>query len=200
LSGLLATAAGAKLCAEVRLHARLNLLAMILALCLAPAMICAGESAHDQERRLAQELVAAMKIEEQFLQKVEARILARCHVDGCDQDLRQCLLKPPDLEYLRSRLETIATREFSPEDLREGIAYFRTETGLKHLDILRAEQGLGGSETLFNQEARTRAGILAFLDTRVGYLLITRSVLTSEASSGVDREARSAFWRCKPEK
>jgi hypothetical protein len=165
----------------------------------APVAALAVDPAWQARSELARELIAVTKVDEQAVQKVEKLILARCQVEECDADLRECLMKI-DKDYFTRFLEVDFRNELTVEETRQAIAYFRTETGLKHLDILRAEQGLGGSDTLFNQSAGTRAGILAFLDTRVGYLLITRSVLTNSASQWIGGKAREAFWRCRPEK
>jgi hypothetical protein len=148
---------------------------------------------------LAQELIAVTKVDEQAAQKVEKLILARCQVEKCDADLRECLMKI-DKHFFTLFLQSDFRDELTAEETRQSIAYFRTETGQKHLDILRAEQGLGGSDTLFNQSAETRAGMLAFLDTRAGYLLITRSLLTNSSNQWIGGKAREAFWRCQPGK
>ena len=178
---------------------RRNVLLLGWALGCAPAAGWAVDPAWELSHQLARELIAVMKIDEQAVQKVERLILARCRVEDCDADERQCLMKL-DKDYFTTFIESDAVKEFTADEMKEAIRYFRSETGLKHLDILRAEQGLGGSDTLFNQSAETRAGILAFLDTRVGYLLITRSVLTNNANQRVAGRAIDAFWRCVPGK
>jgi hypothetical protein len=167
--------------------------------CMAPMAAWSVDPARDVARELAWELVGLMHLEEQAQQKVERQILARCRVEKCDADLRQCLMKPDDSYYMEYVVSE-AVQELTPDEMRQAIAYFRTESGLKHLDILRAEQGLGGSDTLFSQDDATRARILAFLDTRAGYLVITRSVLLNSVTTYMNRMAAMAFWRCQPGK
>jgi hypothetical protein len=151
----------------------------------------------DDATSLAAELVATMKIDEQASQKVENEILAWCHANKCDADLRRCLMKF-DREEITEDLEDAASSALTPDEMKAAIAYFRTETGLKHLDVLRAERGLGGDATLFNQSPEDRARMLGFLDTRAGYLIITRQVLTSQTDRWTTARARWAIWRCKP--
>lgn len=178
-----------------------TVLGLLLGLLLGLAPV-AGWTVDPEWRRtqaLARELIDRMKLDEQAVQKVERLILARCHSQTCDADQRQCLLKIDREEFAQDFAHT-AEKELTPEEMRQAIAYFRTEAGLHHLEILRAEQGLGGQETLFNQSSQTRARILAFLDTRAGYLLITRSVLNARGSQLVRMKADLQFWRCFPQK
>jgi hypothetical protein len=181
------------------MHTQRLQVALALLLCLAPLASRAVDPEWDRTRALARELVSLMKLDEQAVQKTEALILARCRRESCDADLRQCLMKS-DREYFAEDFAREARNALSPEEMQQAIDYFRTEAGLRHLDILRAEQGLGGGETLFNQSDETRRRILAFLDTRAGYLLITRSVLTLNSSQLVGWQADDAFWRCQPRK
>lgn len=169
---------------------------VVCALC-AVARCLAADPPDKLEEVLARELVATMKIDEQANQKVEKRILDRCRAEKCDADLRQCLMKF-DRQDVTEDLESDAVKELTADEMRDAIAYFRSEAGLKHLDILRAEQGLGGEDTIFNQTPGTRARMLAFLDTRAGYLVITRGVLTNRINSWTESRAWMSFWRCKP--
>src|SRR5687768_9174942 len=137
----------AKLGAEVGMKARRSPGVLWLAFGFAPFTAWAIDPAYQRLHELAGELIAVMKLDEQFEQKVEQRILARCNAEKCDADQRRCLMKI-DREFFRDVLESEARGELTPEEMAEAIAYFRTEAGLKHLDILRAEQGLGGSQTL----------------------------------------------------
>jgi hypothetical protein len=164
---------------------------------LAPMLASAADPPWKISRDLARELIETTRVDAQAVQKVEAQILARCQIEECDADLRSCLMKI-DREYFSSLLEHEFEQALTADEMRQAIAHFRTETGLKHLEILRAEQGLGGKETLFSQTPEVRAAILAFLDTRAGYLLITRGVLRQSADARVDGQARAAFWRCRP--
>lgn len=157
----------------------------------------AAEPSDIDEDALASELIATMKIDEQAMQLVENRLLAWCRDEKCDADLRQCVLKF-DREEITAFMVSDARSELTPDELRQAIAYFRTETGLRHLDILRAERGLGGDATLFNQTPEDRARMLAFLDTRTGYLIFTRHVLTNESDRAMEGRAFWAIWRCKP--
>jgi hypothetical protein len=191
-------AARAKLRVEVDMQVGRSLL-VGWALGCAPVAGWAVDPEWQLRSELARELIVITKVDEQAAQKVEKLILARCQVEKCDGDLRECLMKI-DRDYLTLLQESAFKDELTAEETRQAIAYFRTETGQKHLDILRAEQGLGGSDTLFNQSPETRAGILAFLDTRVGYLLFTRSVLTNTTQRWIGGQAREAFWRCQPKK
>jgi hypothetical protein len=166
-----------------------------LGICIPP---CLGADPHyEMERALARELIATMKLEEQALQKAEARILAHCRHKKCDADLRQCLMKI-DRQYFVDFTVSDVTRELTVTEMREGIAYFKSEPGLKHLDVLRAEQGLGGNDTIFNQTPEIRARMLAFLDTRAGYLLITRAVLRDGVNKMATTQFYEAFDRCLP--
>lgn len=157
----------------------------------------AADPQYDLKQALARELISVMKLDEQAIQKVEKRILDRCRAEHCDADLRQCLMKF-DRQLITLYLESDVVKELRPDEMRDAIAYFRSETGLKHLDILRAEQGLGGDQTLFNQTPETRARMIAFLDTRAGYLVITRGVLTNRANAMTNSRASMSFWRCQP--
>jgi hypothetical protein len=155
----------------------------------------AADAQSELEERLARELVSVMKLEDQAVQKVEGRILAQCRREKCDADMRQCLMKIDRRDFVGS-VGRALRRELTTDEVTQAIAYFKTEAGLKHLDILRAEQGLGGSDNVFNQAPAIRAGILAFLDTRAGYLLITRSVLSDGVNGWVTGQFFEAFYRC----
>ncbi len=157
----------------------------------------AADPQYELENSLAGDLLAIMKVEDQAVQKVERRILARCREEKCDADMRQCLMKI-DRQDFSAFVGSDLRHELTADEMKQAIAYFKTEAGLKHLDILRAEQGLGGTDTVFNQTPEIRARILAFLDTRAGYLLITRSVLADGIGNWVRGQYHEAQWRCKP--
>lgn len=157
----------------------------------------AADSQRDLRRDVARDLIATMKLDEQAAQKAEAAVLAWCRAKECDADMRRCVLKF-DREEITRNLVVDAENALTVDEMREAIAYFRTETGLKHLDVLRAEQGLGGDATFSNQAPGDRARMLAFLDTRAGYLIITRSVLTSGSYRWAAMRAELAGMRCIP--
>ena len=90
--------------AEVDMNARRSRSFVGLVFCFAPVAAWAVDPAYQRLEDLSRELIAVMKLDEQLVQKVESRILARCQDEKCDADLRQCLMKI-DREYFRERLE-----------------------------------------------------------------------------------------------
>jgi hypothetical protein len=166
-----------------------------LGMCVPPCL--GADPRYELEQALARELIATMNLEDQAVQKAEARILAHCRQIKCDADLRQCLMKI-DREYFVTFTVSNVSHELTVTEMKEAIAYFRSEPGLKHLDVLRAEQGLGGHDTIFNQTPAIRARMLTFLDTRAGYLLITRAVLRDGVNKMASMQFYEAFDRCMP--
>jgi hypothetical protein len=154
----------------------------------------AGESPRD----LARELVRVMKVDGQAEQMVEQLILSRCRAEDCDNERRSCMLKF-DHEAYTDSLMWIARRELTTAEMKAGIEYFRSEVGMKHRQIMRAEKGLS-TASLSDQRPEDRVRMLAFLDTPEGYRLVTRAVLTntSEVVDWIARQARMAFADCKP--
>ena len=167
------------------------------------ASIGIGVTAHSDQlnqshAELARELISVMKADEQLEQLVERAILVRCQAAKCDEDLRECLLKP-DLLISKLGMERAASSELSADELRASITYFKSEAGQRHLDILRGEKGLSRAVSLAEQTSETRERIVAFLGTHAGYLLVTRSILWSDID---DRQIRSiadyTYWNCGP--
>jgi hypothetical protein len=152
--------------------------------------------AKDHPRQQAAELIRAMRADRLAAERVELMLLDRCKAEGCDADHRACLRKPhPEdfVEHFSSRL----ARELSAEELRAALDYFESEVGDKHIGVLRGEVGLS-RETLFNQQPEDRARMLAWLDTKPGYLLMTRGFLTrtSEINNWIAVRARRAWSEC----
>jgi hypothetical protein len=165
-----------------------------LVLGIAPTSSQADEARH----ALAEELVRTMKADEQASQRIERIIIARCREEQCDDELRLCLFKI-DHNELMLYLVSFAERELTPEEMKAAIAYFRSEIGEKHRQVMRAEVGLSKA-TLYDQTSEARAAMLAFLDTPAGYRLVTRALLTNtdKVSGMVLNHAGRAFSRCKP--
>jgi hypothetical protein len=138
-----------------------------------------------------------MKVDAQAEQLVERQVLSRCRPDDCDNERRACMLKFDHADFTYT-LAAIARRELTPAEMKMGIDYFRSEVGMKHRQIMRAEKGLS-TASLSGQTLEDRARMLAFLDTSVGYRLVTRAVLTntSEVNEWNAWRARLAFADCK---
>jgi hypothetical protein len=168
----------------------------IVILSLAAAVVSARDS--DDRARLARELVDVMRLAEQAEELIEKQILARCHREKCDNEAMTCMLKLDREELVRHFLN-IAKMELTIEELRAAVGYFRTEVGEKHRQILRAERGLART-SLAEQSPEDRQIMLAFLDTRAGYLLFTRAVLTntSQVNALIRRTAFLAWDDCLP--
>ena len=162
------------------------------------AIASTSSQAEESRRELAEELIRAMKADEQAMELAEKQILSRCRYEKCDDELRQCLFKFDRYEFM-STLLSIAERELTPAEMKAGITYFRTEIGEKHRQVLRAEQGLAKA-SLSDQIPEERAAMLAFLDTPAGYLLVTRALLTNsdKVRGMILNESGRAFDRCRP--
>jgi hypothetical protein len=150
----------------------------------------------DDSRQLAAELIRAMRADRLAAERVEVMLLDRCKEAGCDADHRQCLKKPhPEdfVEYFSGRL----ARELSDAEMLTALQYFESEVGDKHIAVLRGEVGQS-RETLFNQQPQDRARMLAWLDTRPGYVLVTRGFLTrtSEINNWIGMRVRRAWFDC----
>jgi hypothetical protein len=154
----------------------------------------AAESRHQP----AENLVRAMKADEQAWQLVEKTILALCRPEKCSREEQQCLFKI-DPDYFMDRLVYLAEHEMTPEEMEAGAAYFRSEIGMKHREIMRAAQGLAKA-SLNDQAPDVRAAMLAFLGTPAGYRLVTRALLTNsfEVNKMIESQAYRAFYDCKP--
>jgi hypothetical protein len=156
--------------------------------------------ARDSRHKPAEDLIHAMKADEQAWQLVEKQILVLCQPKKCSREEQQCLFKI-DADYFLDRLVSLAERELTPAEMEAGATYFRSEIGMKHREVMRAEQGLAKA-TLNDQAPDVRAAMLAFLDTSAGYRLVTRALLTNsvEVNKLITLRARITFYDCKPGK
>ena len=167
-------------------------------LCLVLSVVPTVSQADESRHALAEELVRAMKGDEQAAQRIEKIIIDQCHEEHCDDEARQCLFKI-DRNELLSDLTYFAERELTPGEMAAATAYFRSEIGEKHRQVMRAELGLSKA-TLYDQAPEVRAAMLAFLDTSAGYRLVTRALLTNtdKVNGMIRNQAGRAFHRCKP--
>jgi hypothetical protein len=87
----------------------------------------------------------------------------------------------------------------TPAEMNAAINYFRSETGEKHRQVMRAELGLAKA-SLSDQTPEARSAMFAFLDTPAGYRLVTRALLTNalEIRGLIRMQASRAFARCLP--
>lgn len=167
-------------------------------LCLILGVAPTSSQADESRHALAEELVRTMKADEQAAERIEKIIIARCREEQCDDELRLCLFKI-DRNELLSDLAYFAERELTPEEMTAATAYFRSDIGEKHRQVMRGEVGLSKA-TLYDQAPEARAAMLAFLDTPAGYRLVTRALLTNtdKVSGMIRNQAGRAFRRCKP--
>ena len=154
--------------------------------------------ANDSRHLAAVNLIHAMRADEQAAQLVERYVRDACRDSECKVDLTKCVAAI-DREGITDRLVRLANRELTPSEIEAGTTYFRSEIGIRHLEVLRATRGLGKA-TLNDQKPEVRTAMLAFLDTSAGYRLVTRSLLTNstEVNQMMNRERRRVFLECRP--
>jgi len=146
----------------------------------------------------AEELIRAMRADELIAQLVERSVRSQCEFKRCEVDLNVCLTNLDRTEII-STLVRIARRELTPAEMKAAIAYFQSEVGSRHLEVIRASKNIGEG-SLNDQKPDTRAAMLAFLDTPAGYRLVTRGMLTNseEANWLVLRNAGRVLELCRP--
>jgi hypothetical protein len=88
---------------------------------------------------------------------------------------------------LTEELARIAEHELTEAEMRDGIAYLRSDVGRKHLVLLRAVEEHRVNKPI--PDAAERASMEAFLDSPVGYRLFTRGLLWRSEL------AQRVFWR-----
>ena len=161
-------------------------------------LVALPSHAADARVEAAKNLVYAMRADEQAAQLAERYVRDACRNRTCKVDLTKCLAAI-DRERILDRLVSLAKRELTVAEMDAGTAYFRSDVGRKHLEIMRATRNLGKG-TLNDQKPEDRAAMLAFLDTSAGYRLVTRSLLTNstEVNQMVGRERSEALWECDP--
>ena len=168
-------------------------LSLILGFLLAiPAF--AGKSTHEP----AENLVRAMKVEELVARLVERDVRWRCEIEKCEIDLKVCLATM-DRAFIEYWLVGIAERELTTAEMEAATAYFRSDTGMRHIEVIRATLGIGKA-SLNDEKPEIRAAMLAFLDTPAGYRLVTRAVLTNtDAVNSIIRwQSREVLGKCRP--
>lgn len=169
-----------------------NLASLLCGLCL----VAPGAQAGDPGSDLALQLIRAMKVDEQAAMKVHNLAASRWRSGNITEQQRDCALKVSQTDFT-DMLMHFARRELTPAEMQAAIEYFKSTTGMKHIEVMRAEQGLAAT-SFFKQDPDDQAKMLAFLETPAGYRLITRGLLTTstEASNYVDRRRRSVTRDC----
>lgn len=154
--------------------------------------------AADSREEAAQNLIRAMRADELVAQLAERYVRRNCEHRKCEVDLTVCLATMDRGEIVRT-LVNIATRELTPAETEAATAYFHTEAGARHLDVIRATQYVGEA-SMNDQKPEIRTAMLAFLDTSAGYRLVTRAMLTNsdEVNWLIMRTAGQVRDRCRP--
>ena len=146
----------------------------------------------------AENLVRAMKVEELVAQLVERDVRWKCQIGKCEIDLKVCLTTM-DRAFIEYWLVGIAKRELTTAEMEAATLYFRSDTGMRHIEVIRANLGIGKA-SLNDEKPEIRAAMLAFLDTPAGYRLVTRAVLTNtDAVNTIIRwQSREVLVKCRP--
>ena len=154
--------------------------------------------AGDAKDEAAGSLVRTMGAVELVEQLVERSVRQQCEIKGCEVEL-EARLSTTDSGLIMNTLVQIAKRELTPAEMEAAIAYFRSEVGSRHLEVIRATRNVGKA-SLNDQPSEMRAAMLAFLDTPAGYRLVTRAMLTSseEVNWLILRTAGHVVEQCRP--
>lgn len=161
-------------------------------------LVALPATATDSRREVAENLVHAMRADEQVAQLVERYVRDACRDGSCMVDLTKCL-GAIDRNRVMDRLVTIARRELTSSEMEAATVYFRSDVGMRHSEVMKTSRGLSKA-SLNEQSPEVRAAMLAFLDTSAGYRLVTRSILTNstEVNRIIQIEKGAVLDQCRP--
>ena len=126
-------------------------------------------AADPSDKELARQLVEIMGADRRAADQMHGMADAQFRDGTIKLAQRECI-RHVGREEFTERLANLVEQRLKPDEMRDGIAYFTSEVGRKHLAAIEQKASVAAEDW---PERR------AFLDTTAGYLLITRGLVTS---------------------
>ncbi len=163
---------------------RIHLLALLVAW-----VPLVSPSAERPLMELPRELVSVMRADERATRELHSLAETMYRMDQLTRAQHDCVLAANRTEF-NEELASLVRSTLTMQEMQESLDYFRSEVGQKHLDAIDARENVSRAQW---QQRR------AFIDTRAGYLLITRALLTTsdEARRATQRISRRRLQDCE---